>query len=952
MFQRKALAVAISAASVCGAVAVPVGAEEGVIEEVYVTGSRIGRDEFQYASPVSVYSAQDLREAGAVSLDEFLLKQPEFNGYALGTTTNNGNNGAKMVDLRGLGHKRTLVLVNGRRQVGGFVGSSLDLGAVDLNTIPMAMVERVEVLKDGASTTYGSDAIAGVVNVILKDRFEGVEFSAGTGRGTENWDADTESLAMTVGVVSDKGGVTFGIEYQNQDELAQSERKWGEFATWPFINENGVFVNENLGSSNSRTITFDGDTQEAVFDQIAEEAGESLTRFTVDAATGEVRPYNGATDSYNYASVNALITPNERWQMTAVGDSEIASTSLSTVNAHGEIMYTKRKSLQRLAPDASFDVLTYNGLPNNWVPASNPYNPFGDNADNPYGVEGEGVILRRRFVESGGRLFSQNSDTYRFVAGLDGELSNGINWDISYVFADNQETYETNFYGRFDRWATIVDPNLCEADPACAAAAGDDGFNPFGAYGSITPDEMTYLSAGSLKDVYETHMTNLMLTVSGEFGALPGGSVGWAAGLERRSERARIIPDEFSSGGLTTSGALDPLRGAYTVEEVYAEFLLPIVADAPFAKSIDVEASVRYSDYNTSADDTTNYRVGVDWAVNDQIRARLVASTGFRAPNMVEYFTQAVTFPQSENYCEFTDIRTDLSDVGRANCAALGYPGDYEQGGEWQATYSQTAAAFDALGPEESDTITAGVVWEPAFAEDLQFSIDYYSIEIDDYIGLPDFNFLAKTCLESEGFSAPACDAFPSGTGILPWATDGVADDASTTLGNLGKVETAGIDLGANYTMGVSWGPISMLTFGLDASYMDKFDVTFPLTGDYELKGTAGNVGVGVYPEWRYNTSVGAGSDVWNVTWKMRWIDEVDDLYRPAEITNDAVGEDVFYHDLVASYTYENISVILGVDNVLDEEPPTYHSGFTMDTSPGFYDTLGRKAWMGVTVSL
>jgi len=959
MFKKTTLATAISVLSLGAAFTTPVGAQEGVMEEVYVTGSRIARNKFEYASPVSVYSSEDLETSGVTSIDEFLLKQPEF-GLALGTTTNNGNNGAKMVDLRGLGYKRTLVLINGRRQVGSFVGSSLDLGAVDLNTIPMAMVERIEVLKDGASTTYGSDAIAGVVNLIMKNRFEGVELSASTGSGWEEGfgDADfgskdqdgrTESLALTMGVASDKGGLTMGVEYQNQNELLQGDRKWGEYATWP-ISDGTNFVTERLGSSNSRRIELENT---ALLDQIAAIEGTRVTRFVTDEQTGQARPFAGG-DTYNYANVNALITPNERWQMSALGDHELFSTNQGTVSAYSEIMYTKRKSQQRLAPDASFDVNVYNGLPNNFVPASNPYNPFGDTPNNPYGISGEDITIRRRFVESGGRQFSQNVDTYRFVVGFNGTLNfaGGIDWDLSYVYADNQETYETKNYGRFDRWQTIVDPDRCAADPACAAAAGDDGtIDVFSTYGSITPSEMAYLSANSLKDVYETKMTNLALSFNGEFGELQGGAIGWAAGLETRSERARIIPDEFSSGGLTTSGALDPLKGAYTVDEAYVEFLFPLLSGAAFAEALTVEASARYSDYNTSAEDTDNYRVGVDWAITQDYRIRTVYSTGFRAPNMVEYFTQAVTFPISENWCEFSDQRNDINATGKANCAALNYPGDYEQGFQYQPTYSQGAAAQE-LGPEDSETWTVGFVWTPQFIENLQFSIDWYSIEVDDYIDLPDYNFLVKACLESEGFSAAACDAFPGGTGILDFDTDGLADDATTTLGNLGKLETEGVDASVSYAIPVSWGFANMVDLGWDVSYVDKFEKSFPLTGAYDLVGTAGEDGSAVYPEWGYNTRVGLSGDNWSVTWRMRWIDEVDDVYRPSNLTNLGTAEDVYYHDLVGTFSWKSLKFTLGVDNVTDEEPPTFHSGFNMTTAPGFYDTLGRRVWMSAKVSL
>ncbi|HEY6599168.1 MAG TPA: TonB-dependent receptor, partial [Pseudomonadales bacterium] len=492
----------------------------------------------------------------------------------------------------------------------------------------------------------------------------------------------------------------------------------------------------------------------------------------------------------------------------------------------------------------------------------------------------------------------------------------------------------------------------CSADPKCSAAVGADGvLNPFSAFGGITQDELAYLMANSLKDNYQTKMTMATFVVDGEFGKLPGGAIGWAVGLDTRSESARIRPDEFSAGGLTTGGALDPLQGSYNVNEVYGEVRLPLIADAPFVQSFDITASTRYSDYNTGAGSQDTYKVGFDWAINDQIRARAVYSTGFRAPNMVEYFTQAVTFPQSENYCEFTSLRNDISAVAKTNCTALGYDGLYEQGGEWQSTYSQTAAGGDDLGPEDSETWTAGVVLTPHFVEGLELSFDWFNIQIDDYIGLPDYNFLVKTCLESINFSAPACAAFPSGTGILD-ANNGVADNAATSLGNLGSVESAGADVAARYTHDVEWGPISMVNAGIEAAYLDKAEKSFPLTGSYSLEGTAGEGGVAVYPEWRYNATFGVGGESWNVTWTVRYIDESVDLYRPASITDDATAEEVYYNDIAATYTYDAYSVIVGVDNVADEEPPLFHSGFNMDTAPGYYDSLGRRMFMSVKMSL
>ncbi|CAH0990837.1 Vitamin B12 transporter BtuB [Sinobacterium norvegicum] len=918
-------------------------------EEVIVTGSRISRDEFSSSSPMAVYSAEDLAKSSASSIDEFLMKTPEFTGSSLGNSTNNGNNGGKMVNLRGLGYKRTLVLINGRRQVSSFVGGPDDLGAVDLNTIPMAMVERIEVLKDGASTAYGSDAIAGVVNIITRRTFDGVKIVGGGGAytaGEDGLDGKNKDLSILMGTTNDKGGVAIGLEYHQQEEVIQESRKWGENATWPvYDSATRSFTDTNQGSSNSRKITVSGDINDQIAAQDPSLAG---SKYIVDAKTGKTRAFNGG-DTYNYAPVNALMTPNERWGLSGSGEYLIFEQSpLGAITAHAELSYVKRTSSQRLAPDASFSVTEFNGNPNEWVPASNPNNPFGDNPNNDWGISGEGVQINRRFVESGGRVFNQNVDTFRMNVGFEGAFDNGINWDFNYVFADNSEIYETQNYGRFDRWATAVDPDLCAADPDCAAVGV---LNPFGDYGSISSGQMSYLSAGSLKDQYDTQLEQITFNINGDMPGLPAGDIGWAFGMETRTDSAEIKPDEFSSGGLTTGGAIDALKGDQTVDEFYAEFLVPVISGLPLAEQVNVEASVRYSDYDTSAGDNTSYRFGVDWMFNEQFSARSVVSTGFRAPNTVELLTQSVDFPVAENWCEFTDLRNDISDTAKANCAALGYDGMYEQGFQYQSTLGQTATTNNDLGPEESQTFTFGLVWTPEIVENLRMSVDYFNIEVDSYIEMPDINAMSLACIESSNFSAPACSPFfsaygaPNNTGIDD-ASIGVTQDAETPLGNLGTLTTSGVDFATDYFMDINFLSAHTLEMGLSGTWLGEYEKDFGELGSIDYVGTAGTEDV--FPEFRVNTNVGLVSDSWSVQWSMRWMDEAEDIYRPAAITTDAVAESVLYHDLYASYNYKNLDFSVGVDNVTDVEPPQYHSGFTMHTAPGVYDTMGRRAWFKV----
>ena len=454
MFNKVRTATLLSAAFLAASLAPPVVAQEGLVEEVYVTGSRIARSGFDYAAPVDIYTAEDIAKSSATSIDEFLMKSPTFSGFQYGTSTNNGNNGVKMVDMRGLGTKRTLVLINGRRTVGSFIGGSLEVGAVDLNAIPLSMVERVEVLKDGASSVYGSDALGGVVNIILKSRFEGFELSGQSSWGEEDWDTKHESLSMVMGAASDRGGVTLGIEYSKQGEMKQGERSWAEDTLYPLRNEDGSFTSQTVGSSNRQTIRLDDqDVRDAI-----EAAGGPVDTGNYRVDGGTLRAFNALTDTYNFAPVNALITPNERYQISAVGEYDLFDFADAVVRAHAELSYTNRRSHQRLAPDASFSLGEFanptriDGLQDNaWVPANNPHNPFGDTPNNDWGISGEGVRVNRRFEESGGRLFAQDVDTYRYVVGLDGTFA-GINWDATYIWAENDESYETNFLHNFNNW--------------------------------------------------------------------------------------------------------------------------------------------------------------------------------------------------------------------------------------------------------------------------------------------------------------------------------------------------------------------------------------------------------------------------------------------------------------------------------------------------------------------
>ncbi|WP_444919065.1 TonB-dependent receptor domain-containing protein [Microbulbifer sp. JMSA003] len=910
-----------------------------MVEEVIVTGSRISRDGFSSSSPISSYGTEELDKAGLASIDEFLKEDPVFTGYQMGASTNNGSDqGQKKIDMRGLEFKRTLVLVNGRRTIGDVNGD----GAVDINTIPEAMIERVEVLKDGASTIYGSDALAGVVNFILKDDFEGFELKGNFGQGTEDGQAQNSGFSMLAGVAGDRGNLLMSMSYSQQEEMYQAERDFAQDELYSLLQEDGTFKAVASGSSNSRKIRV-----------------PDYGNYIWDSSIGQAREF-GSDDVYNYAPVNALITPNERWQFGALGKLEITDD----VEGYFEALYTRRTSHQRLAPDASFavrdDIATTDGPQwNDYVPASNPYNPFGDYASgadgimgtaddlNDLGIEGIGVRVNRRFEESGGRLFTQTADTYRMVAGFTGNFGDVVNWDFSYTFAESQTIDETTNYGRFDRWAIAVDPDACmdvEANPDCAAAGV---LNPFSEFGGISAAQMSYLTAGSLKDLYKGRMEMFALNLDGEMFDMAGGTAGWAVGLEHRHERGEFIPDEFIAGGLTTGGAGDPQEGSFSVGEVYAEVFLPVLDNLSF------NASTRYSDYDTSAGTATTYKIGMDYQPIDDLRVRAGFSTGFRAPNISEMNQgESGGFPKAEPWCEFGDRRLESGDITQTmydNCQTLGV--DTSDAGEYgfgYQAYYVTAAPESDLKPEESESYNIGLVYTPSFLENLSLSIDYWNIEIDNVIDSEDYNDLSYACLNSVDLSSPACSVFADGRpyteGAFPLPANAVG-----AFGNLGTLRTDGFDLAARYEGEWSMGPIQGYNLAWTGTLVNSYEREFPLAGSRELVGTAD--GFGVFPEWRWNTTVGVFGDNWSVDWDMRYIDETEDLLRPASITSDAVAESVIYHDLIGSYSWENMSFSVGINNLTDEKPPYFHSSFNANTEPGMYDVIGRRIFTGFTVT-
>ena len=889
------------------------------VEEVIVTGSKIKKDEFSSSSPLDVVSAEEILDSGAASIDEYLKFTPAFTGYQLGTSTNNGGNGSRELSLRGLGATSTLVLINGRRTIGDVAGS----GAVDVGMVPENLVKNVDVLLDGASTVYGSDAIAGVVNFVLDKGFEGLKLTTSYGEGMEDGQASNYDFGFVAGLQGERGGVVFATNVESQKEMKQAEQPWAYDALYPQLQADGTFKPVGSGSSNSRKITTN----------VADgEAGYFSGSWIYDSSINAARTFT-ASDVYNYAPVNALITPNERKQFAVLGEFEVADG----VTFFFDAIYNKRDSLQRLAPDASFNSSTPIDTPNNgiqkntFVPASNPYNPFGSvNCANPLGLCDVDVRINRRFEESGGRLYVQDIDQYTVTQGFNWS-SGAIDYQLFLTWGETSRTDETKNLGRFDRWAVAVDPEACAADSSCPAV-----LNPFAEFGSITKEQMAYLSTNSLKDYMTNDLEIYGFTATGEF----SNSVQWFAGFERRSESGAFSPDEFISEGLTTGGAADPLSGGFSVDEIYAEILNEV------SDRLTVDASVRYADYD-SVGSATTFKVGADYVLNESTRLRATYGTGFRAPTVAQLNTSASgTFPVVDIPCEFGDRRFAAGEIDQATldgCQAAGF--DTSDAGEygfaWQSYVGYTASGN--LSPEESTNLNLGVVWQEG---PWSVSADYWSIEIDDVIGYPDINLLIRDCLGSgASLSAASCDLFD------PLNYFGYPGDAFVEYGNLGKTETSGWDFNVGYVQDVNFASFTQLNIDWSAMLHDEYIGTFGASSSADYVGTA--AGFGVFPELRYWLATTLSNDRLSVTWKMRYIDETNDLYRSPSSSADTVAEDITYHDVTAVWNVdEKTTVRFGIGNITEEEPPYFHSNFNANTEPGVWDVIGRRVFVGLQYQL
>lgn len=921
-------AMALSAASVNAQVAatpdVAAQADEQDQSDIVVTGSRIARPDLTSTSPVATLGREEIQLDRAVNIETVLNELPQFTGSFSGVSNGSDARGAATADLRGLGQNRTLVLINGTRGAPfGFRNS------VDLNSIPTSLVERVEVLTGGAAAVYGADAVAGVVNFIMRDDFEGAE-ATGLYNVSERGDASNYSGALTVGTgLGDRGNVTAYLGWSERMPLFKSDRGFAA----PERNDAGITTGRPLGGSFRRS------DSAPVFNLsgVGGSAASSTFAFTDAGAL------QGPATTSVLSPLETLIIAQQRFNAGALFNYKLSDT----FEVYGRAMYTRSESRDSLPPST---VAT-----NVLIQRNNPYldatldqvfaGAFNLNAAGTGpGTDAALINVTRSLGEFGNRTTETIRNAGQGQVGVRGDLG-GVKLDAYAQYGVTDETstiYGEGLLARFQQAANAtVDTG---GNPVCANTAG--GCAPIDIFGpGISSDAArafisTPLFQGRRREQFVAGAT-LAGDTSG-FLRLPGGGIDYVVGVEYRDEQGSNSYDTAIQTGQTfNQGTKANFSGGFNVKEVFGEVRVPILRDVFFAKEINLEAAYRYSDYSTSGG-ADAYKVGGDWALTDDIRFRGSYQRVVRSPNIGELFGTTSGIPLTGVIDPCANPTASGADV--ATCTASGAPtGGFVQ----DLTGAQFLFGGDpTIQPETGKTWTAGVVLTPTFLSGFTLTADYYNIKIDNAIGAVLPQPTLNTCfIVVRDINDIFCQRISRGANGQLTAVD------SSDI-NVAELRSEGVDLVANYGADIGAARIG---FDYAGSYIisqkQQNGVTAPVV---ECAGRFGaTCGLEVrrsLPKYRHRVGASVGNDA--VTLRGSWRLEgkvVDDA--AATFVVEQIGA-VSYFDLALAFNAsDNMRFVLGVDNLFDKQPPIAGTNAAdANTFPQSYDVIGRR--FGVSVTL
>ena len=889
-------------------------------EPIVVTGSRIRRNPLDQEAPVTFIDEDAIARTGLNSINDVLQRLPSSGGGLSSKFNNSGNlgnppdgggvgAGAAEIDLRYLGSRRVLVLVDGLRYVNGASASGVP-GSTDLNSIPEAAIQRVEVLQDGASAIYGSDAIAGVVNIITKRSQDGFMGLAQIGGYAKEGDGFTQNYQLSWG----NGGdgplqIVLGGNYVRQEPVFSGTRAlsaWPEpydtqcRATCSSFTPNGRYTGSIFVGGNATLI--------------APVIGRRAT-------PADFRAFQSPADRFNFQPFNYLQVPLER--IGAFGTLRYEFSDAVNFTARG--VWNRRESKNQAAP-LPFGFGPTSGLTpvlsNLVISATNPFNPFGVDLG---GANRNVDAVFRRFLEGGPRRFEQKVDTFYGVATLDGQFGIGDSawfWDINASYGENKA--EQTMFGNIDssKLRQAVGP-IAGCTGACVP------FNFFGGFGSITPAMIDFVTFEQ-NDSSEQTQFDITANVSGSLFELPAGPVGLALGVEYRDLDGRFDPDPVVQAGFSSDIPAQATRGGYNVKEAYAELNVPLLANTPFFELLEVNGAVRFSDYSTSGS-TTTFKGGVNWKPFADLRLRGSYAEGFRAPAIGELFgtqsrfDEVITDPCSSPNTAALSFQNNAQ--VRQACIAAGVPATgYTQA---NAQISVTTGGNQALQPETSESYVVGGVYSPSFLPGLALEANYYNIEVEGAIqAIPRLTTVLNCLLTND----------PS-TCALVTRVNGQLTEIEGFLQNIAAIKTEGIDVNLSYS-GFNVGG-GRLGFTWSNTFLLNYDVLIPgPTGTDTLSREGTQVGspAQAFPDWKSVGSINFDGPDFGMTLTGRYVSDLIE-------TGGNVMKSVFYTDFQLRFLVgedDRFGFALGVNNLFDVATPGCVTCESNNFSQAVHDVPGR----------
>jgi len=964
------------------------------VSEVVVTGTRIPSPNLESVSPVTAVTAAEIKAAGVTRVEDMINTLPQAFA-AQGSSISNGATGTATLNLRGLGVSRTLVLIDGRRLMPGDPASTPQGLGADVNFIPSALVERVDVLTGGASAVYGADAVAGVVNFIMMKNFEGVRIDGQYSIYQHSNDSSIQDVLRAKAATSPTPD-QFAAPKKNQRNGegtqvtltigANSPDGQGNITAYAFYRQNNPVLQ---GSYDYSACTLNsGDT---FLDASCGGSGTAFPArfgsFIVDITSPnqQFRQRIPSRDVYNFGPLNFYMRPDERYGMGAFAHYEVAPWA----EVYADMMFMDDVSTAQIAPGGIFAGNFTINCNNALASAQQLSLLCGADAGSPTATRT--MIIARRNVEGGGRTTTFTHTDYRFVVGLKGDLNDNWSYDGYLQYGKVGFGGET---GGFFQTASIQQALLvgrnAQGQPTCLSVL--DGSNPacvpynIWANGGVTRSALDFLETPSFtKGNTIERVVNLSLAGAlGDYGVKSPWAedgVGVAIGAEYRRENLDFTSDFVSRAGLLNGagGAAPPVNGAFDVYEVFSEIRVPIVENQPFFHRLSLEAGYRYSDYS-SIGTTSTYKLGGDWEPFEDLRIRGGYNRAVRAPNVLELFSpQNVVLDGTQDPCAGLTASNPLV----ARCAqAFGLTAAQVLAIEANPAnqYNGQVGGNPNLDPETSDTFTFGFVYQPSFIPGLNLSVDYFDIKVKDYISGIGADVIITRCVNT--LNPFYCNlVHRDAQGSIHLSAQGFVVD--TTL-NTGALRTKGLDVNANYRMDLDdLGAEGMgsLSFNFVGTYLDSLavqslpgDPFFDCAGYY---GTICSVSGGLTspnPEWRHKarinwkTPLQYGDWLKDLSLSLQWRHfnkvTLDAYSNDPQLNNPGIQYETDrvlrardYFNFAANWTMgENVSVRVGVNNLFDKDPPLNGSSncptgpCNGNTWPQVYDAMGRFLFVGATV--